>query len=63
MLANHASPAFESAITASPITIERRRPMRSIASPITSTRPYMPTMWMLMIVKMSPWAWPWPTAT
>ena len=39
---NHAMPAFESATSARPMTIERRLPIRSIASPANRTSPYMP---------------------
>ena len=40
-----------------------RRPKRSISPPTTSTRPYMPTMWTLIMVKTSPSLWPRPIAT
>ena len=60
---SQASAALETAISVSPATMAVRRPIRSTTSPITSTSPYMPRMWRLMIVKIEPCAWWCPTAT
>ena len=57
----HASITVDTAITRSPPISARCRPMRSMSTPTTRTRPNIPTMCRLITVNTSACSWSWPT--